>query len=155
MFNMKTLDMTKGEPFKLIIIYSLPMLIGQIFQALYSMCDTIIVGRLLGYDSLAAVGNTGPMNFLILGFLYGMTSGFAVVTAQRFGAHDEKNLKRSVAMNIMLNFMSGAVLTILACLLAKPILILTNTPQEIIEKSYSYISIIFSGILAAVLYNGC
>ncbi|MBP5252058.1 MAG: MATE family efflux transporter [Treponema sp.] len=151
---MKTIDMTKGEPFKLIILYSLPMLVGQLFQQLYSMCDTIIVGRLLGYDALAAVGNTGPMNFLVLGFLYGLTSGFAVVTAQKFGAHDEKELKHSVAMNIMLNFAVGVFLTILACLLARPILVLTNTPDRIIEQSYSYIFIIFSGILLNVLYSG-
>ena len=82
------MDMTTGEPFKLLVIYSFPILLGSLFQQLYNMCDTIIVGRLLGPNALAAVGNTGPMNFLVLGFLNGMTSGFAVITAQRFGAQD-------------------------------------------------------------------
>lgn len=152
---MKALDMTKGEPFKLILLYSLPMLIGQVFQQLYSMFDTLIVGRLLGTDALAAVGNTGPMNFLVLGFMYGMTSGFAVVTAQKFGSRDEEALKRSVAMNIMLNLITGAVITVIACIMARPLLVVTNTPERLLEQSHSYIFTIFAGIMFIVLYNGC
>lgn len=152
---MKTIDMTKGEPFKLIISYSVPMLIGQLFQQLYSLCDTVIVGKLLGKNALAAVGNTGAMNFLVLGFLYGMTSGFAVITAQKFGAHDKEGLSRSVAMNIILNLASGIIITVISCVLTKPILLLTNTPQEIFSYSFDYIFVIFLGILATVLYNGC
>ncbi len=151
----KTLDMTTGEPFKLIALYSLPIMIGQIFQQLYSMCDTIIVGRLLGADALAAVGNTGPMNFLVLGFLYGMTSGFAVITAQKFGAKDEEGLKRSVAVNIILNLVSGIVITLIAAAATMPILHLIHTPKEILQQSFDYIFIIYVGIIAIVLYNGC
>ena len=151
----KTMDMTKGEPFRLISVYSLPILVGQIFQQLYSMCDTVIVGRLLGANALAAVGNTGPMNFLVLGFLYGMTSGFAVITAQKFGARDEKGLRKSVAMNILLNLAVGIIITVFACSLTMPLLKLINTPEEIIGQSFSYIFVIYLGILAIVLYNGC
>ena len=107
--------MTTGSPTKLIILYSLPILIGNLFQQMYSMVDTIIVGKFLGTNALAAVGSTGPMNFLVLGFLFGLTSGFAVVTAQRFGAKDKDGLRRSVAMNIKLNFYSAVVLTLLSC----------------------------------------
>lgn len=149
------MDMTTGEPFKLLLLYSFPILLGNIFQQMYNMCDTIIVGRFLGPSALAAVGNTGPMNFLVLGFLYGMTSGFAVVTAQRFGAHDEEGLKRSVAINILLNFATGIIITLLACIGTRPILHLINTPEDIMEQSYSYIFIIFAGIPSMVLYNAC
>src|SRR5574344_1674118 len=149
------MDMTTGEPFKLILVYSLPIILGNIFQQLYNMCDTIIVGRLLGPDALAAVGTTGPMNFLVLGFLYGISSGCAVITAQRYGAHDEKGLKKSVAMNIMLNAGIGVIFTILSCALTMPILHAIHTPQEIIHESFSYIFVIYIGILSIVLYNSC
>ncbi|MBB5219316.1 MATE family efflux transporter [Treponema rectale] len=153
---MKTYDMTEGNPFRLIIFYSLPMLIGQVFQQLYSMCDTVIVGRLLGSSALGAVGNTGPMNFLVLGFLFGMTSGFAVITAQRFGAKDEAGLKKSVAQNILLNAASAVVITILACAFTKPILRAIHTPEgSFFNDSFNYIFIIYAGIPALVLYNGC
>lgn len=154
-FSPKNIDMTKGEPFKLLSLYSLPILAGNIFQQLYNMCDTIIVGRLLGANALAAVGNTGPMNFLVLGFLYGMTSGFAVITSQRFGAQDSTGLKKSVAMNVLLNFLSGLVITIIACSVALPILKITNTPEDILSDSFNYIFTIYLGILATVLYNAC
>src|SRR5574344_858065 len=147
------MDMTTGEPFKLILFYSLPLILGHIFQQFYNMCDTIIVGRLLGPDALAAVGNTGPMNFLVLGFLFGVTSGCAVITAQRFGAHDEAGLRRSVAMNIMLNGAICIVFTITSCLLTMPLLKAINTPAEVLNQSFTYIFIIFLGIPTIVLYN--
>ena len=146
-------DMTTGNPFSLIILYSVPLLLGNIFQQMYNMVDTIIVGRLLGTNSLAAVGNTGAMHFLILGFAYGVTSGFAVITAQRFGAKDEKGLRWSVAMNIMLNVAIGAVITVVSCLLTMPLLRAINTPPEIIGESFTYIFIIFLGLGAMILYN--
>lgn len=149
------MDMTTGEPFKLILFYSLPIILGNIFQQFYNMCDTIIVGRLLGPDALAAVGNTGPMNFLVLGFLFGVTSGCAVITAQRFGARDEAGLRRSVAMNIMLNSGICTVFTLVSCLLTMPLLKAINTPAEVIDLSFSYIFIIFLGIPTIVLYNVC
>lgn len=145
--------MTTGSPIKLIILYTIPILLGDIFQQMYSMVDTIIVGKLLGTNALAAVGSTGPMNFLVLGFLFGLTSGFAVISAQRFGAKDADGLRRSVAMNIMLNAFSTVVLTVLACALTMPILKWINTPEEILEDAFNYIFIVFAGIGASVLYN--
>ena len=85
----KNHDMTEGNPFKLIFLFSIPVLLGNLFQNFYSMADSIIVGRLLGTNALAAVGNTGPMTFLILGFISGLTSGFAVITAQAFGSKNK------------------------------------------------------------------
>ena len=135
-------DMTQGEPFKLIILYSIPLLLGSLFQQMYSMVDTVIVGRMLGTNALAAVGNTGPMNFLVLGFVFGVSSGFAVITAQRFGAKDFKGLRCSVAMNVMLNIIVSVILTAIACFSALPILRLINTPEEVIAESFSYIIVI-------------
>lgn len=143
----KTQDMTEGNPFKLIFFFSIPVLLGNLFQNFYSMADSIIVGRLLGTNALAAVGNTGPMNFLIIGFICGLTSGFAVITAQAFGAKNKEELKRSVAMNIMLNVFFGILFTALALLTNKPILKLINTPAEIIDDSKLYLDIIYSGLL--------
>jgi putative MATE family efflux protein len=148
-----TQDLTEGKPLKLLFFFSIPLILGNLFQQFYNMCDTIIVGRLLGTEALAAVGNTGPMNFLVLGFVYGLTSGFAVITAQKFGAKDEINLRRSVAMNIILNLLSTIIFTALALITTRPLLKLINTPSSIMEGSVTYISIIYWGIGATVLYN--
>ena len=147
--------MTCGEPFKLLVVYAFPIFLGNLFQQIYNMCDKIIVGRFLGANALAAVGNTGPMNFLVLGFLYGMTSGFAVPTAQKFGAKDEYGLKKSVAMNVILNAAAGIVITLISCALTLPLLRAIHTPEEIIGDSFTYIFIIFAGIMFTVLYNAC
>lgn len=146
-------DMTVGSPAKHILIFSIPLLLGNLFQQMYSLVDTIIVGQLLGTNALAAVGSTGPMHFLIFGFVSGLTSGFAVITAQKFGAKDYTALKRSAAMNIKLNLISTILFTLFAVFLTKPILHLLNTPQEIFQSAYEYISVVFWGIGAMVLYN--
>lgn len=145
--------MTEGNPFRLIFSFSIPILLGNLFQNFYSMADSIIVGRLLGTDALAAVGNTGPFTFLVLGFIMGLTSGFAVITAQAYGSKDKELLKRSIAMNIVLNGASAVVFTVLALLTARPLLILVNTPESILANSLLYITIIYIGIWTLVLYN--
>lgn len=145
--------MTTGNPGKLILSFSIPVLIGNLVQQLYNMADTIIVGQTLGSDALAAVGTTGPLCFLILGFVIGITGGIAVIAAQRFGAKDEAGLKKSVAMSIMLSIGLTVILTLLSVLLAKPLLRMIHTPKEIMDDSYRYIVIIFIGIFAVVLYN--
>ena len=149
----KTHDMTEGNPFKLIFFFAIPVLLGNLFQNFYSMADSIIVGRLLGTEALAAVGNTGPMNFLIIGFISGLTSGFAVIAAQAFGSKNKDELKRSIAMNIMLNVIFGIFFTVFALLTNKPLLKLINTPEEIIGNSKLYLDIIYSGLFATILYN--
>lgn len=147
-------DMTQGSPFKLIFFYSIPLLIGNLVQQLYNMADTIIVGRLLGTAALAAVGTTGPMNFLVLGFVTGLTAGFAVITAQNYGAKDTVALKRSIAMNIILNVAFSVAMTVVALITTEPILRLINTPTEIFADATVYIKIIYWGIGGIVLYNG-
>ena len=153
MSNAKVKDMTQGSPMKLILLFSLPVLLGNIFQQLYNMVDTIIVGRYLGYEALAAVGATGSLNFLVLGFANGLTSGFAVQVAQRFGAKDEAGLKKAEASAVALSVGFTVVITLLALFTAGPLLELIHTPTDIIEDAVLYISIIYAGIVATMMYN--
>lgn len=146
-------DMTQGEPFKLILWFSIPLLLGNIFQQFYSMVDTIIVGKIIGTQALAAVGTTGPLNFLVLGFASGITSGFAVLVAQRFGAGDEKGMKKAVAAAVELAAVFTVLLTLLATFGAKGLLRLINTPEDIFQGAYEYIVVIFAGMFTMILYN--
>ena len=148
-----TKDMTTGNPVKLILLFSIPLLIGNIFQQFYSMVDTIIVGRFIGVDALAAVGSTGSMSFLINGFVVGLTSGFAVLVSQKFGAKDEEGLKKAVASALVLSLIATGVVTLVSVLLAKPMLHLMNTPDNIIDDANAYIIIIYAGTIATVVYN--
>ena len=146
-------DMTSENPTKLILSFSIPLLIGNVFQQLYSMVDTIVVGRYLGVQALAAVGATGSLSFLVLGFINGITSGFSVLVAQSFGAGDEKRMRHFVAMSVYLGLIVSAVLTLSTILLTRDILNLMQTPEDIIDTSEVYIKIIFAGILATMFYN--
>ncbi len=148
-----TKDMTTGNPVKLILLFSIPLLIGNIFQQFYSMVDTIIVGRFIGVDALAAVGSTGSMSFLINGFVVGLTSGFAVLVSQKFGAKDEEGLKKAVASALVLSVIATIIITLVSVVLAKPLLHLMNTPENIIDDANSYIIIIYGGTIATVVYN--
>ena len=152
MKNNMTNDMTKGNPVKLILLFSIPLLIGNVFQQFYSMVDTIIVGRFVGVDALAAVGATSSMVFLVNGFATGLSSGFAVLVSQRFGAKDEKGLRKAVASAVTLTVISVVVITIVSLLGAMPLLRLMNTPENIIGDAYLYIKII-AGVVATVAYN--
>ena len=146
-------DMTKGSPTKMILFFSIPIFIGSIFQQFYSMADSVIVGRYLGVEALAAVGNTGALNFVVLGFISGITSGFGISIAQKFGEKDEEGLKKSVASSIILAILFSVVITIISVLAVRPALELINTPENIISQSETYIKIIFLGTIAVVFYN--
>ena len=147
------LDMTKGRPVPIMLRFMLPLLAGNIFQQLYNMADTIIVGRYVGSNALAAVGSTGTIMFLITGFAQGITAGFSVITAQRFGAGDPKGMKRSVGGGMTLSLIITLVMTLLCALLMHPLLLAMNTPEEIFGEAYTYIMIISIGLFATVLYN--
>ena len=153
MKNNMTNDMTKGNPVKLILLFSIPLLIGNIFQQFYSMVDTIIVGRFVGVDALAAVGSTGSMTFLVNGFATGLASGFAVLVSQKFGAKDENGLRKAVASAITLTVISVIIVTLVSLIGAKPLLKLMNTPENIMGDAYTYIKIIYGGIVTTVAYN--
>lgn len=151
--NTKVRDMTKGNPMKLLLLFSLPVLLGNVFQQLYNMVDTIIVGRYLGYEALAAVGTTGSLNFLVLGFANGLASGFSVMVAQRFGAKDEDGLKKAEAGAITLCVLFTVGLTLLSLVTARPLLRLIHTPEDILGDAVAYISVIYAGIAATMMYN--
>lgn len=148
-----TKDLTQGKPSKLILGFAVPMLVGMLFQQLYSMVDTIIVGKYLGKDALAAVGSTGSVNFLILGFAMGICSGFAIPIAHRFGAKDEEGLRKTVANSAILSAIISVIMAVVTALLCRQILEWMQTPENIIDDAYRYIVIIFAGIPAAFLYN--
>ena len=145
--------MTVGNPMKIILGFTLPIFIGNVFQQFYNMADAVIVGKFVGNKALAAVGSTGTIMFLIYGFVVGMTAGFTVLTAQKFGAGDMKGMRKTVAGAGILSFVVGALLTILFMAFMKPLLILMNTPSDIFADAYSYIMIVSGGILAQMLYN--
>mgnify|MGYP004531742185 CR=1 FL=1 len=145
--------MTVGSPLKLILGFAVPMLMGLIFQQVYSLVDTIIVGQFLGVSALAAVGATGSINFLIVGFCLGVCSGFALPVAQRFGARDYDGLRKYVGNSAILSAIIAIVMAVSTVLLCRNILILMQTPDDIIDLAYAYIVIIFAGIPFTVLYN--
>lgn len=145
--------MTKGNPLSLILKFTIPLLIGNVFQQLYNMADTIIVGRFVSSDALGAVGSTGTIMFLVVGFAQGITAGFSVLTSQRFGAKDSDGVKRSVANGILLSLICTIVLTFVGLICMKPLLRVMNTPENIFQDAYTYIMIIVAGLITTVFYN--
>lgn len=145
--------MLKGTPWKAILLFSVPLLIGNLFQQLYSMADAILIGRLVGVMELAGVGATSAMSFLVIGFASGMTGGFSVVTAQRAGVRDQERVKSSVAASILLCLLITSVLTVVSFFAAAPLLRLMNTPEDIFPYALGYIRIIFAGLGATLYYN--
>lgn len=148
-----TNDMTKGSPLRHILFFSIPILIGNIFQQLYNMCDTIIVGRYVGTNSMGAVGSTSALSFLILGFVLGITSGFGVIIAQAFGAKDEEKLKESLATSTVLCIIITIILTVIAMTTCKTLLTWMNTKESMFQDAYTYIMIIYAGIACSMVYN--
>lgn len=148
-----TKDMTNGSPMKLILGFSVPLLFGYLFQQFYNLVDTLIVGRFLGVDALAAVGSTGSLNFLIIGFCMGVCNGFAIPLAQRFGAGDYRGMRAFMMNAVYLTIGFAVIMTVLTVLFCRPILQLMRTPDNILDDAYNYIVIIFAGIPATYLYN--
>ena len=147
------LDMTKGRPMPIIMRFFIPIFIGNMFQQFYNMVDSIIVGRFVGTEAFAAVGSTGTIMFLVLGFANGLATGFTVLTSQRFGAKDEKGIRQSVANAIFLSVIVSAVMTVFSMLSMKGLLHLLNTPSNIYLYAYDYIIIITGGTAAVCFYN--
>ena len=146
-------DLTKGSPFKLILFFALPVFIGCVFQQLYNMADTIIVGNTVGAAAFTGVGLTGPVTFLVLGFVNGLTAGFSVRVAQAFGANDEARMRRAVGMSYLLCIAVSVVVTAVAVPLTAPLLHLMQTPSAYYDYAYWYLLVIFCGIGATVFYN--
>ena len=148
-----TKDMTMGSPLRMILLFSVPVLLGNIFQQFYNMVDTIIVGQYLGEDALAAVGSTGCLMFLVLGFANGIAQGFGVMVSHAFGAKDFKLLKHYVALSLILTAIVSLLLTIPTVAASRQFLILMKTPDNILGLADSYIKVIFAGILLTMSYN--
>lgn len=148
-----TKSLTKGNPWKLILTFALPLLLGNLFQQTYNMADAAIVGQTLGANALAAVGVSSSVQFLVLGFCQGVTTGFAIPVASSFGAEKEKAMRQYVYIGAVLTGIIAIVLTIIVSLLTGTILHLLKAPSEIFTDSYSYLLIIFLGIPCTLLYN--
>ena len=148
-----TKTMTHGNPAKLIFFFAMPLIIGNIFQQFYSMADTLIVGRTIGVNALAAVGCTGSITFFIIGFVNGLTSGLSIITAQKFGSGNKNAVRKSFAAGILISIAAAIIFTILAVVLARPLLELLQTPEEILDDAYQYLVIVFMGIPATILFN--
>lgn len=145
--------LTTGRPWRVIALFSVPLLIGNVVQQLYQFADAIVVGRHLGVDALAAVGATGSMLFLLLGFAWGLTSGFAIPTAQAFGAQDYRAVRRSVAAGALLTGACTVLLTLGAPLLSRPLLELLQTPAELMDQAVVFAQISCLGAGALMFFN--
>lgn len=148
-----TTDLTVGKPLFQILRFALPLVLGTLFQQLYSFVDTVIVGRCLGTDALGAVGTTYSLNFLILGFVQGACVGFGIPVAETFGAKDQGGLRKYLFNGALLCVVLSVVFTLFTTLMAGPLLQLIHTPEELYADAVLYIRIIFLGIPATVLYN--
>ena len=143
-----TKDMTQGSPLKLILAFAVPLMLGSLFQQFYNLADTIIVGRFVGVEALAAVGSVGGLNYLVLGFV-----GFSIPISWTFGAKDYSQMRRYTANTVWLSIVFAVVLTIVTVALTRPILVWTNTPANIIDLADIYVRTIFWGIPFTLLYN--
>lgn len=145
--------MTEGRPWKLILGLALPLMFGNIFQQLYTVMDTLIVGRVLGVHALAALGASDWLNWMILGLVTGITQGFCILAAQKFGAGKTEELKETVGASVTLSAVTAIVIEILSQILVLPLLKLLDTPSDILPMALLYLRILFAGIPIVMTYN--
>lgn len=148
-----TKDMTQGSPFKLILIFMVPVLLGNIFHQFYSMADAVIVGRFLGSDALAAVGSVMTLGYLVHGVTNGLSQGFGIAISHAFGAKDYRLLKHYVAVALMMTAIVSTAVTVLILCLCKTFLLWINTPADIFSMAYEYLRVIFAGTFFSMAYN--
>ncbi|MDO5574672.1 MAG: MATE family efflux transporter [bacterium] len=146
-------DMTNGKEISLLVKFSIPMLIGNIFQQFYNMVDSIVVGNYVGSNALAAVGATGSINFLFFSLCMGMSVGIGILISQYFGAGDDEYVKRTIANTIYVTAVTGIIMSILGVILARPFLTLLRTPAAIMDDAVAYMQIACAGIIAVAAYN--
>ena len=150
---MNATDMTKGKPMKLLFLFSLPLMFGNVFQQLYTVVDTMIVGQTLGVSALAALGAAESLGWMSLGSIQGLTQGFSIRMAQQFGAKDEDGLHQAVGHSIVLSALLAVLLTIVFQAAVRPVLAILQTPEDIKPDTILYLRILFSGIPIVVAYN--
>ena len=153
MSNNKTNDMTVGSPVKLIIQFMIPMFLGNVFQQFYNIVDSIVAGQFIGVDALAAIGSTGSLMFFVTGWLNGLSSGFAIIVAQRFGARKYDEMRHYVAMSFFLMAAFALVMTAAFLALNEPILRLMNSPENVMQDVKSYMGIIYAGLIITAAYD--
>lgn len=151
--NIMTRDLTVGGPAKLIFSFAVPLIIGNVFQQMYALVDTLLVGRFLGVSALAAVGCCGSLMFLMIGLVLGFTNGLAIYTGQRFGAGDMAGVRKSAAACLAICIVTAIILTSIGMFIAKPMLLFMNTPAAILDNAYSFISIIYAGTTVTIMFN--
>jgi len=149
----KITDLTIGNPGKLIFYFALPIFLGSIFQQMYNLADTVIVGYTLGENALAAIGSTTPLFSLIVGMAVGMNNGFSIVIARYFGAKEMNNMRQAVAMVVILDLIISLVFTIVGVSVIRYLLEFLNTPLEIINDAYGYIVVILMFMIVTIMYN--
>ncbi len=149
----RVLDMTQGPPLPLLIQFGIPLLIGNIFQQVYGLVDTMVAGYNLGDNAIASIGATAVLFNLLLSVANGLNNGYAIIVTQRFGAHDEKSLRVCVAGMMELNLLSSVLLTGLSLAFLRPLLHFMQIPEAIFADTYGYIAVIFAGLGATVTYN--
>ena len=149
----KTIVMTKGNPYKLILQFALPLMLGNIFQQMYTLVDTMVVGKGVGVDALAAVGASDWLNWMSLGMLSGIAQGFSIPMAQEFGAGHKEKLRKTIGNAIVLSAVCAVVLVVVLQAAALPVLKLLKTPEEILPTALLYIRIFFAGIPVSMAYN--
>lgn len=153
LFMANTKELTEGNPLKLILFFMLPMFIGNVFQQLYNFTDALIVSRVIGIKSLAAVGVSAPLIFLVISFIFASTQGFTIVTAQRFGARDYDGVRKSFTASVILSFFMTLILTLFSAPLTEKFLIWLRTPSDIMVEATQYLFIMLIGIFATIYYN--
>ena len=146
-------DMTKGSVLRQIVIFAIPLFIGNIFQQLYNMVDAIVVGRFVGKNALAAVGTSFPAMFLLVALVMGLTTGASIVVSQLFGAGELKKMRRAISTAFIFLILCAIGLTVLGLFTARNLLLLLKTPPEVIDGATVYLQIIFAGLLFMFLYN--
>lgn len=146
-------DMTVGKPMKMLLSFTIPVFIGNVFQQLYSMADAVIVGKFVGTKGLAAVGSTGTITFLIIGCLMGITTGFTVLTSQKFGAGKMDEMRKTVGNAAILSAVLAVLMTAVSMLGMHRLLVFMHTPEDIFDGAYGYVMILCAGIFTQVLYN--
>lgn len=154
MENKSISSMTEGSPAKLILMFTLPMLVGNLFQQLYNMVDSIVVGRFVGANALGAVGATGSVNFLFFSLCFGVSAGVGVVVSQFFGAERPQMVEKAIANGLYILALSSIVMSVLGVVLARPVLSLLNTPEVILDDAVIYMQVSCAGIIAIAAYNG-
>ena len=153
MSRSKEMDLTTGNPFWSLLKFAIPVILGNLFQLFYTLADSVIVGKTLGADSLAAVGSTSIIIYFVFCFINGFTGGFGICLGQRCGAKDEKGMRKSIAVSTLLSIAFTVVLTLVCCLLAHQILSWMQIPEDISGEAYDYMFVVLLGTGATVFYN--